>query len=161
MLLGATAALGAQKPFLAPKTHFGAQNALLCSKVTFGAKSAFLGLGDPKSVTFLKAKSKVSEQGAHKVDFGSTNGIWPKKSLLGPKKRKIPQNAFFALWRPLGATRPRSLIKQMLFCSPKGSHGLQNHFLGPKTVFGPKIAFWTPKRTFWSKSDFWGRKCVF
>ena len=83
--MGATTALGAQKPFLATKTHFGAQNALLCQKVTFGAKSAFLGLGDLKGVTFLKAKSKVSEQGAHKVEFGSKNGFWPQKRLLGPK----------------------------------------------------------------------------
>ena len=88
MLLGATTALAAQKPFVAPKTHFGDQNALLCQKVTFGAKSAILSLGDPKSVTFLKAKSKVSEQGAHEVDFGSKNGFWPQNRLLGPKIEK-------------------------------------------------------------------------
>ena len=86
---------------MGPKTHFGAQNALLRPKVTFGAKSAFLGLGDPKSVTFLKAKSKVSEQGAHKVDFESKKRNLAQKSTFGPQKaKKGPKTRFLRFGDP-------------------------------------------------------------
>ena len=102
-------ALGAQKPFLAPKTHFGAQNGLLGQKVTFGAKSAFLGVGDPKSVSFLKAKSKVSEPGAHKVVFGSKTDFGSKIDFWAQKSKKAPKTRFLRFGDPWAPPGPEGL----------------------------------------------------
>ena len=152
MLLGATTALGAQKPFLAPKTHFGAQNALLCQKVTFRAKSAFLGLGDLKSVTFLKAKSKVSEQGAQKVDFGSKNRFLLENQLLGPKSEKRAQNAFFCASATLGRHQAQKPYKTNAFLLPQGVTW------APESLFGPKNRFWAQKRNLGLKALFCAKK---